>query len=76
MKLAIMQPYLFPYLGYYQLFFASDKFIFYNDVNYIKQGWINRNNILVNKAIYMFTIPLKNAGSFSKINEIDSVENM
>jgi hypothetical protein len=41
MKLAIMQPYFFPYLGYLQLIFASDKFVFYDDVNYIKGGWIN-----------------------------------
>ncbi|EES4554759.1 WbqC family protein, partial [Escherichia coli] len=48
MKLAIMQPYLFPYLGYYQLMSSVDKFIIYDDVSYIKNGWINRNRILVN----------------------------
>jgi len=41
MKLAIMQPYLFPYIRYFQLINAVDKFIFYDDVNYIKNCWLN-----------------------------------
>lgn len=69
MKLAIMQPYLFPYIGYYQLINAVDKFVIYDDVNFIKQGWINRNNILVNEKPYLFTVPLENQSSFVKINE-------
>ena len=64
-----MQPYLFPYFGYYQLINAVDKFIVYDDVNFIKQGWINRNNILVNGKSYLFTVPLKNQSSFIKIND-------
>ena len=46
MKLGIMQPYLFPYLGYFQLMEAVDTFVIYDDVQYIKHGWINRNNLL------------------------------
>ena len=69
MKLAIMQPYLFPYIGYYQLINAVDKFIIYDDVNFIKQGWINRNSILANGKPYLYAVPLKNQSSFSKINE-------
>ncbi|MES2411555.1 MAG: WbqC family protein [Bacteroidota bacterium] len=69
MKLAIMQPYLFPYIGYYQLVNAVDKFVVYDDVNFIKQGWINRNAILVNGKPNLFTVPLENQSSFSKINE-------
>ncbi|QIL76400.1 WbqC family protein [Hymenobacter sp. HDW8] len=74
MKIAIMQPYLFPYIGYYQLIAAVDKFVVYDDVAFIKQGWINRNRILVNKTPYMFTVPLQNASSFCKISDtlIDS----
>src|SRR5687768_13108726 len=71
MKLAIMQPYLFPYIGYFQLMHAADKFVVYDDVNYIKGGWVNRNRILVNGKPHMFTLPLKNAGSNIKINEIE-----
>ena len=48
-KIAIMQPYFFPYIGYWQLINAVDIFVLYDDVNYIKKGWINRNNILLNK---------------------------
>ena len=46
MKLAIMQPYFFPYIGYWQLINAVDTFVIYDDVTWIKSGWINRNYIL------------------------------
>jgi len=68
MKIAIMQPYLFPYIGYFQLINAVDKFIFYDDVNFIKQGWINRNNILVNNQKILFSIPIEKISSYKKIN--------
>ena len=71
MKIGIMQPYLFPYIGYFQLIRATDVFIIYDDVNYIKQGWINRNRILLDNKDYLFTLQLKDASSFKKINEID-----
>lgn len=70
MKIAVMQPYAFPYIGYFQLIKAVKKFVFYDDVNYKKQGWINRNKIRANKQETLFTIPLKNASSFTPINEI------
>lgn len=71
MKLAIMQPYLFPYIGYFQLINAVDKFIFYDDVNYIKKGWINRNRILVNHKDYLFTLPLKSPSQNKLINQTE-----
>ena len=71
MKLAIMQPYLFPYIGYFQLINAVDTFIIYDDVNYIKQGWINRNNILLDQNKHLITLQLKGASSFKKINEVE-----
>lgn len=67
--LAIMQPYLFPYIGYFQLINAVDKFIFYDDVNFIKQGWINRNRILLNNSDFTFTVPLEKANSFTLIKD-------
>ncbi|HIE4215328.1 TPA: WbqC family protein [Proteus mirabilis] len=70
MRLAVMQPYLFPYIGYYQLAYYADKFIFYDDVNYIKGGYINRNNILTKNGLQMFTLPVNKASSFKKINEL------
>ncbi len=47
MKLAIMQPYFFPYIGYFQLINAVDQFVVYDDIQYTKKGWINRNRILI-----------------------------
>ncbi len=75
MKLAIMQPYFLPYIGYYQLIKAVDTFVYYDDVNYIKQGWINRNRILLNGVSYLFTLELKGASSFRKIMDIEVGQN-
>jgi hypothetical protein len=74
MKLAIMQPYLFPYIGYFQLLNAVDKFVVFDDVNFIRKGWINRNNILVNRQKYLFTVPVKDASQNKLINEIQIAE--
>ena len=70
MKLAIMQPYLFPYLGYFQLIHAVDVFVVFDDVNYINRGWINRNNILAKGEAQLFTMELKQASQNKLINEI------
>ena len=70
MKIAVMQPYLFPYIGYFQLLNAVDKFVVFDDVNFIKKGWINRNNILVNRQKYLFTVPLKDASQNKLIKEV------
>jgi len=69
-KLAIMQPYLFPYMGYFQLLAAADVFVFYDDVNFIKGGWIQRNYILSQEKRLLFSIPLKKSSSNKNINEI------
>lgn len=61
MKIAVMQPYLFPYIGYWQLINAVDEFVILDDVNYIVRGYINRNYILLNGSKYRFTVPIKNA---------------
>lgn len=70
-KLAVMQPYFFPYLGYFQLIEESDLFVFYDDVNFITQGWINRNRILINGSAAYVTIPCKNASQNRLICETD-----
>ena len=70
MKIGIMQPYFFPYMGYWQLINAVDKYVIYDDVNFIKNGWINRNNILLNGKKYLVTLPLDGASSFLLINQI------
>jgi hypothetical protein len=70
MKLAIMQPYVFPYIGYYQLIRAVDRFVVSDDVTYIKQGWINRNRLLINGQAAYFTVPLKKAASTTLIRNM------
>lgn len=70
MNLAVMQPYLFPYIGYFQLIYASDLFIIYDDVSYIKQGYINRNNILSPNGPVRFTVPVPGASSNKLISEL------
>ena len=60
MKVAIMQPYFFPYIGYFQLIAAVDMFIVYDNIKYTKKGWINRNRMLQNGKDVMFSLPLKN----------------
>lgn len=69
MKIAIMQPYLFPYLGYYQLASCVDHFVFYDDVTFIKQGYINRNSILGDRAPLRITFPVLDASSNRLISE-------
>jgi hypothetical protein len=76
MKLAVMQPYFFPYIGYFQLINSVDKFIFYDDVNFIKNGWINRNRILINNEPHYITIQLKNASSFKTITSVKFGDNI
>lgn len=56
--IAIMQPYFFPYLGYFQLLASVDKFVILDDVNMINRGWVNRNRILVNGGAHTISIPL------------------
>lgn len=70
MKLGIMQPYFIPYIGYWQLMNAVDKYVVYDDVNFIKGGWINRNRILINGQPKYFNIPMLGASSFKLINEV------
>ncbi|MBS5790285.1 WbqC family protein [Fusobacterium sp.] len=71
MRLGIMQPYLLPYIGYWQLLNAVDKYVIYDDVNYIKGGWINRNRILISKEIKYFTVKLNGASPNKLINEVE-----
>jgi hypothetical protein len=71
MKIAIMQPYFFPYIGYFQLAQAVDTFVFYDDVNFIKRGWINRNRILLNGMEHLITIPCVKVSQNKLINEVE-----
>lgn len=75
MTIGIMQPYFMPYIGYFQLMKAVDKYIVYDDVNYIKGGWVSRNKILINGENKMFTITLKGASPNKLFNEIEIGDN-
>ena len=67
MRVAIMQPYFFPYIGYFQLLASVDVFILYDNIKYTKKGWINRNRMLRNGQDTMFSLPLKSASDFQDI---------
>ena len=69
MKVAIMQPYFFPYIGYFQLINAVDVFVIYDSIEFSKKGWINRNRILVNNKDYVFTLPLKKDSDFLNVDK-------
>ncbi len=69
MKVAIMQPYLFPYIGYFQLINSVDAFVIYDNIQFSKKGWINRNRILVNGTDAYITLPLKKDSDY--LNVID-----
>lgn len=78
MKLGIMQPYFLPYIGYWQLMNAVDEYVIYDDVNYIKGGWINRNRILVNGEPSYLNLQLIGASPNKLIKEVlvDKDENV
>lgn len=69
MRLAIMQPYFFPYIGYFQLIAAVDMFIVYDNIKYTKKGWVNRNRMLQNGKDVMFSLPLKNDSDYLDVCE-------
>jgi hypothetical protein len=76
MKIGIMQPYFFPYIGYWQLINACDEFILFDDVQYIRHGWINRNRILKPKEGWQYiTVPLQNHSRNEIIKNIKASEN-
>jgi len=66
-----MQPYLFPYIGYYQLMHACDRFVVADDVTFIKQGWINRNRLLINGAASYFTVPVRRHSADALIRDVE-----
>lgn len=75
MKLGIMQPYFLPYLGYWQLLNAVDKYVIYDDVNYIKRGWISRNRILIQGVPQYIRLELRQVSQNKRICEISLAEN-
>jgi len=69
MRVAIMQPYFFPYIGYFQLIGSVDLFIIYDNIKYTKKGWINRNRFLRDGADSVFTLPLRKDSDFLDVRD-------
>lgn len=69
MKTAIMQPYFLPYIGYFQLMAAVDVFIVYDNIQYTKKGWVNRNRMLLNGTDSVFTLALKKDSDFLDVRD-------
>jgi hypothetical protein len=74
-RAAIMQPYFFPYIGYFQLIGAVDLFVVYDNIKYTKRGWINRNRILSGGRDVPFTLPLKGASDFLELRDREVASN-
>jgi hypothetical protein len=68
-KVGIMQPYFFPYIGYFQLIQAVDLFIIYDNIKYTKRGWINRNRILQNGSDALISLPIKRDSDFLDVRD-------
>lgn len=69
MRLAIMQPYFLPYIGYFQLISAVDLFVVYDNIQYTKKGWFNRNRYLLGGKAAVFSIPLMNDSDFLDVRD-------
>jgi hypothetical protein len=68
-KAAIMQPYFLPYIGYWQLINAVDEFVVYDNIEYTKKGWFNRNRILEKSSDRLFTIPIKKDSDYLPVSK-------
>jgi hypothetical protein len=69
MRLGIMQPYFFPYIGYFQLIASVDLMLFVNDVPYIRHGFINRNRMIFNRSQSWLTLPVRQSSSNRTIEQ-------
>lgn len=69
MKIGVMQPYFFPYIGYWQLMNYVDAFVILDDVNFIKKGFIHRNQILLNGGSHRIGMPLEKPSQNKLINQ-------
>ena len=68
-RIAIMQPYFLPYIGYFQLMNTVDEFVIYDNIEFSRKGWVNRNRILVNGVDMYVTLPLKKDSDYLDIIE-------
>lgn len=69
-RVAIMQPYIFPYIGYFQLIASSDVFVIYDNVQYVKKSWVNRNRILLQERAFELVVPIHREHSKCLIKDV------
>ena len=75
MTIGIMQPYFFPYIGYYALIKHSNHFVFFDTPQFIRHGWIDRNRILKPTDSWQYIkVPIVKHPRNTCINEI-SIQN-
>jgi hypothetical protein len=73
MRVAIMQPYFFPYIGYWQLIHAADRFVLFDDAQYMRHGWVNRNRILKPGGGWQYIlVPLKKHEVTESIKNVEA----
>ena len=70
-----MQPYFMPYIGYFQLMSAVDKYVIYDDVSYIRRGWSARNNILLNGQKYLFHVKVEGGSQNNLYTQVHVIDN-
>lgn len=76
MRMAGMQPYFFPYLGYWQLIDAVDCFVLFDEAQYIKQGWVNRNRVLKPGGGWQYiTVPVAKHSLATSIRDVQIAPN-
>ncbi|MBF0274600.1 MAG: WbqC family protein [Nitrospinae bacterium] len=63
-KTVIIQPSYLPWLGYFEMMYMCDVFVFYDDVQYTKSDWRNRNRIKGPEGVSWLTVPVKTKGRF------------
>ena len=79
MKIAVMQPYAFPYIGYFQLINHVDKWVIFDDAQFVWKGWVNRNRILhpeIIKEWQYFTVPIKKHSRETSIKDLEIFEDI
>ena len=71
MKLGIMQPYFFPYLGHFDLINLVDEWIVFDTPQYMRHHWVNRNRVLHPNAGWQYiTVPLRKHPQDTPINQV------
>jgi hypothetical protein len=70
-KIAISQSNYIPWKGYFDLINSVDDFVFFDEVQFTRRDWRNRNKIIINNLVKWITIPIKNKGNYKeKINKV------